>query len=199
MRGRRRPVAARRTRAARGAGGLGARAHDLDPAARLRAELVAFLPKEDDYLADIALFAVARGVSSLAEFAAPADALNDVIVRWRQRRDSGALAMTLWRHLARYRDEHAGEAAARAAARAPIDVFYDDVFDVVEALRDAHSPLRGRFDRVYVGAGVDRSSCRVLLRLLAPDGLLVAPRDDRHGEAQRLVTAVRRGAGARTL
>ena len=77
------------------------------------------------------------------------------------------------------------------------DVFYDvgDVFDVVEALRDAHSPLRGRFDRVYVGAGVDRSSCRVLLRLLAPDGLLVAPRDDRHGEAQRLVTAVRRGAG----
>ena len=77
------------------------------------------------------------------------------------------------------------------------DVFYDvgDVYDVVAALHEAGSPLRGRFDRVYVGAGVDRSACRVLLRLLAPDGVLVAPRDDRRGEAQRLVTAVRRGAG----
>ena len=65
---------------------------------------------------------------------------------------------------------------------------------VVGGRGDAHAPLRGRFDRVYVGAGVDRASCRALRRLLAPDGLLVAPRDDRHGEAQRLVTAVRRGA-----
>ena len=164
-----------------------------DPAARIRAELAAFSSSSlADHLADIAPYAAARGASSLAELAAlPADTLDDMIASagW-----SILKAATFRRHLARYHDEHAGR--TWLPPRAP-DVFYDvgDVFDVVEALRDAHSPLRGRFDRVYVGAGVDRSSCRVLLRLLAPDGLLVAPRDDRHGEAQRLVTAVRRGAG----
>ena len=158
-----------------------------DPAARIRAELVAFSSSSlADHLADIAPYAAARGASSLAELAAlPADTLDDMIASagW-----SILKAATFRRHLARYHDEHAGR--TWLPPRAP-DVFYDvgDVFDVVEALRDAHSPLRGRFDRVYVGAGVDRSSCRVLLRLLAPDGLLVAPRDDRHGEAQRLVTA----------
>ena len=164
-----------------------------DPAARIRAELAAFSSSSlADHLADIAPYAAARGASSLAELAAlPADTLDDMIASagW-----SILKAATFRRHLARYNDEHAGR--TWLPPHAP-DVFYDvgDVFDVVEALRDAHSPLRGRFDRVYVGAGVDRSSCRVLLRLLAPDGLLVAPRDDRHGEAQRLVTAVRRGAG----
>jgi protein-L-isoaspartate O-methyltransferase len=158
-----------------------------DPAARIRAELAAFSSSSlADHLADIAPYAAARGASSLAELAAlPADTLDDMIASagW-----SILKAATFRRHLARYHDEHAGR--TWLPPRAP-DVFYDvgDVFDVVEALRDAHSPLRGRFDRVYVGAGVDRSSCRVLLRLLAPDGLLVAPRDDRHGEAQRLVTA----------
>ena len=164
-----------------------------DPAARIRAELAAFSSSSlADHLADIAPYAAARGASSLAELAAlPADTLDDMIASagW-----SILKAATFRRHLARYHDEHAGR--TWLPPRAP-DVFYDvgDVFDVVEALRDAHSPLRGRFDRVYVGAGVDRSSCRVLLRLLAPDGLLVAPRDDRHGEAQRLVTAYRRGPG----
>ena len=92
--------------------------------------------------------------------------------------------------------EREAELAAWARARTA-DVYYDvgDVYDVVASLRDARSPLRGRFDRVYIGAGVDRAACRVLLRLLAPGGLLVAPRDDRRGEAQRLVTVVRRGAG----
>ena len=71
--------------------------------------------------------------------------------------------------------EREAELAAWARARTA-DVYYDvgDVYDVVASLRDARSPLRGRFDRVYIGAGVDRAACRVLLRLLAPGGLLVA-------------------------
>ena len=107
-----------------------------DPAARIRAELAAFSSSSlADHLADIAPYAAARGASSLAELAAlPADTLDDMIASagW-----SILKAATFRRHLARYHDEHAGR--TWLPPRAP-DVFYDvgDVFDVVEALRDAH-------------------------------------------------------------
>ena len=82
-------------------------AADADPAARIRAELVAFLPANADFLANIAPFAAARA-SSLAEFAAlPADALHEVFdaAGWKMLK-----ANALRRALARYRDEHAAPA-----------------------------------------------------------------------------------------
>ena len=82
-------------------------ASDADAAARIRAELVAFLPANADFLANIAPFAAARA-SSLAEFAAlPADALHEVFdaAGWKMLK-----ANALRRALARYRDEHAAPA-----------------------------------------------------------------------------------------
>jgi hypothetical protein len=80
----------------------------MDPAVRLRAELLAFLPDAAQFLADIAPIAAPRA-ASLAELAAlPADALDDVIARagWKKLKVN-----SLKRHLARYRAEHAGDDA----------------------------------------------------------------------------------------
>ena len=97
--------------------------------------------------------------------------------------------------------ESSGTRATTTWARArATDVFYDvgDVFDVVEALRDAHCAGAGRYrPGVYVGAGVDRSSCRVLLRSWRRTAARrAARRPPRRGAAAG--GAVRRGAGERT-
>jgi len=87
-----------------------------DPAARLHAELLAFVPDAAYFLTDIAPFAAPRAIS-LAELAAlPTDALDDVIARaeWKRLK-----ANALKRHLADYRAEHAGDDANGAPPPAP--------------------------------------------------------------------------------